>query len=507
MNAHIRSKGKNCRIWSGFEYMKGKTEIDPSVIIDMWETRDAKSQIAKGHSIINSSDGRTYIVPGAHYYGVSNAGIYNGWEPWMVSGDPAMNPAKDDPKLLGGKLHIWNDQGPTGYTMNEIARLALPSIQVFAEKLWGTKGSKDYVEFQKRAEVVSKVPGVGLLDRKLQSKRGCNSVLVGCENELTSDSRDDCQLVLLDSPETVTDGQSRNIEYPWTLSVEVFKPAESDTRGVLLSSDLAEICSDYSRTEEVTVKGPDGKDVKKKVTHRGIGVIRAAGSPGKDAASSHLVNDVSRVYSEPLPLNKWTTITIVGQQRRTTVYINGKMVGESGEQMLCPLERFGSATGQSFVGKIRNLKVLDRAMTPKEIGRAAGLDVPDNLAAHCAVTASASDTAYGLTPEKITDEELGTRWSSGMTSARQWVAIDLGRPIEFNTVMVAWEHARPKKLRIQVSQGQDSWKDVCDIDVSGEKTVATFPTVQAGRVRLLMSQPATQWGYSIWEVEVLKYKK
>jgi len=67
MNAFVRSRGKNTRIRSGFEHMKGTTPIDPSVIIDMWETDDAKSQIARGHAVINSNHGRTYIVPGAHY--------------------------------------------------------------------------------------------------------------------------------------------------------------------------------------------------------------------------------------------------------------------------------------------------------------------------------------------------------------------------------------------------------------------------------------------------------
>ncbi len=536
MNAHIRSKGKNCRIWSGFEHMKGKTEIDPSVIIDMWETRDAEEQIAKGHAIINSSDARTYIVPGAHYYGVNNAGIYNSWESWMVSSDPTMNPARDDPKLLGGKLHVWNDQGPTGYTMNEIARLALPSIQVFAEKLWGTKGSKDYAEFQKRAEVVRStgfsrnastlppeggttsavIPGVTVFQR-IKPKHDHLVADLPAERTLTAEfgtAPYPGGYFLTEQGEVPLDFDGRprhNLEYPWTLSVDVYKTKEPLGRGVILSSDLAEICTDYSRTEETAVKGPVGKSVKKKVTHRGIGVIRAAGSPGEDAASSHLVNDVSRVYGDPLPLKKWTAITIVGQQRRTTVYVNGQKVGESGEQTICPLARIGIShrsmfSADAIEGKIRNLKVWDRVLTAKEIGRAAGLDIPDNLAAHCAVTASASDTDHGFTPEKITDEDPSTRWSSDSTAAEQWVAIDLQKPVEFNTVTVAWETARPKKLRIQVSQGQDKWKDVCDIDVSGEKTVAAFPAVQSARVRLLMSQPATQWGYSIWEVEVLKKK-
>ena len=56
-----------------------------------------------------------------------------------------------DPNLLGGKLHVWMDMGPSGYTSAEIAEATFPSIQAFAEKMWGTKGSKDYAEFQTRA--------------------------------------------------------------------------------------------------------------------------------------------------------------------------------------------------------------------------------------------------------------------------------------------------------------------------------------------------------------------
>jgi hexosaminidase len=213
MNAHIRSKGKNCRIWSGFENMGGTTDVDPTVTIDMWETRDARGLIAKGHNVINSSDGRTYIVPGAHYYGVSNGGIYNSWEPWMISGDPARNPSKDDPHLLGGKLHVWNDHGPTGYTMTEIADLTLPSLQAFAEKLWGTKGSADYSDFQKRAALTQPVPGVAVFDRL--SSKYVDGLLLEMPVELS--------LVTTNStlPFPFARQPRHDLEYPWTLTLEI----------------------------------------------------------------------------------------------------------------------------------------------------------------------------------------------------------------------------------------------------------------------------------------------
>jgi len=352
MNAHIRSKGKTTRIWSGFEHMGGTTQIDPTVTIDMWETDDANGQIAKGHHIINSNHGRTYIVPGAHYYGVSNSGIYNSWEPWMVSGDMSKNPAKDNPHLLGGKLHVWNDQGPTGHTMTEIADLVLPSLQAFAEKLWGTKGSKDYVEFQARAARTLPVPAVSVFDR-LQAT-GNNGLIFSLPSERT--------LTATNTVFPLTKGRV-DLECPWTLTMEVFKTAETGMRGVILSSDLAEICADYSRTEEQINRNADGKKIKTRVTRRGIGVIRAAGSrDGADPASSHIAKDVSRVYSDPLILNQWTTITIVGDRRNTSVYVNGAKTGGSDNQTLCPIAQLGSPTGNSFVGRIRNLKVYDRIL-------------------------------------------------------------------------------------------------------------------------------------------------
>ena len=419
----------------------------------------------------------------------------------MVSGDMAKNPTQKRPELLGGKLHVWNDQGPTGYTMTEIATLALPSIQAFAEKLWGTKGSKDYTEFQQRAALTQPVPGVTVFDRsaaKLPGRRARFAARSETLSRRTASIPSALRFAASAGRSRVSVDDDR-----WKFA----KPPRRSARRHSYRPIWRRFAPATRAMKEKTVKGPKGKDVKTRVIRRGIGVVRAAGAPGADAASSHLVNDVSRVYSDPLPLNQWTKITIVGQPRRTTVYVDGRKAGESGEQALCPLARIGSQTGHSLAGKIRNLKIWDRALSGKEIGRAAGLNIPDNLAAHCPVTASASDTHYGLTPDKITDEELGTRWSSGMISAPQWVAIDLGRPLEFNTVTIAWEAARPKKLKVQVADEQETWRNMGDMEVSGDKTIATFPSLRARRVRLLMSQPATQWGYSIWEVEVLNYQK
>ena len=501
MNAHIRSKGKNCRIWSGFEHMQGtkNIEIDPTVIIDMWETDNARAQIEKGHPVINSNHGRTYIVPGCHYYGISCGGIYEGWEPWMVSGDMAKNPTKDDPKLLGGKLHVWCDQGPTGYTHTEIADLALSGIQAFAEKLWGTKGSAKYGEFTKRTALTLPIPGVTILDRLPAGKDG---LILDLPQEQTLKSAEDI------IPLPLAEKDRANLEYPWTLTVEACKTAETDKRGVILSSEFAEACENYARNEEVVTKFADGTERKTKVKCSGVGMIRAAGSmKGNDPASSYLANDVSKSFGKPLPLNQWQTITVVGTRGTNTIYLNGEKLGQSGNQMICPLRWIGSKTGNSFVGKIRNLKVYNRALSGQEIGRAAGLDIPEDLARGKLAIASVSDTPYGLTADKITDGDAGTRWSSGQGGAPQWVAIDLGAGQEVGRAAITWENAYPKTYTIETSSDGKEWKEVFKGEGKVGETRAEFAPVKARHLRVKMTNAATGWGYSIFSIEVWPAKK
>jgi len=494
MNAYIRAKGKNTRIWSGFESMKGTTEIDPSVTIDMWETEDAKKQVELGHKVINSNQGYTYIVPGAHYYGVNNGGVYQSWLPWNISGNPANNPPKGDPAVLGSKLHVWNDQGPTGYTMTEIAGLAFPSMQAFAEKMWGTKGSPDYAMFQKRAAQTLPVPDVHVFDRlPAKTKEGLVFELP-TERDLAS----------ADAKFPLMTGSRTDLEYPWTLVMEIKKTADSDKRGVILSSGLAEICSDFSRTEEHKSKDAAGKEVKTSTTRKGLSIVRACGTPGADPASSHIAKDLSGVCGDSPATNTWVKVAVTADKNRTTMFVNGVKAGDCNVQGLCPLAMLGSATGNSFVGKVRNLKVFDHTLSAKEIGRAAGLDVPDNLAAGCQATASASDSSHGFTPGMATDEDASTRWSSGPTGADQWLAVDLGCEKEFNTVGLSWESARAGEIQIEVSHDGKDWKQVAASKVESDATTVSFPMIKVRHVRIQMKHPTTSWGYSVFGIEVLK---
>ncbi len=365
MNAHIRSRGKNCRIWSGFEFMGGQTvKLDPSITVDMWFPYNAQLD---GHKIINADQRFTYICPGMHFYGIDPAGVYQGWEPpYQDSKAPDTAPKKGDPRLLGGALNVWTDYGQTGYTLTEVAWLTLPGIQSFSEKLWGTKGSPGYSAFLKRADAVLPVPGVTILDRlQVDYSPLKPDVVLDIPQEIElATTADHVELPLAHA-------QRADLEYPWTLTMEVMKTKDTNGRAVLLSSDLVEICANYEYDETVKKKGADGKTIATTVHHFGPGLIHAEGTRyglGSPAETQHMT-DVSHSFDQKLEPNQWVTLTVTGSRGASAIYLDGKKIGTTYNQMVCPLRYIGSVYGQSFIGKIRNLKVLNRLLSDDEIAQ------------------------------------------------------------------------------------------------------------------------------------------
>lgn len=144
-------------------------------------------------------------------------------------------------------------------------------------------------------------------------------------------------------PLPLATGERADLEYPWTLTMEVRRTADTQGRGILLASGLAEICANYRRDEEVTIKAADGSTRKEKPERRGRGTRRAAGTldgngtPGE----SQVAADTGKSSGKMLPLNEWATLTIVGEQNRYTLWLNGEKIAESPNQLVRPLRHLG----------------------------------------------------------------------------------------------------------------------------------------------------------------------
>jgi hexosaminidase len=154
---------------------------------------------------------------------------------------------------------------------------------------------------------------------------------------------------------------------------------------------------------------------------------------------------------------------------------------------------------------MKNVRIYARAFSPDEVAQISGIELPHNLAGGCRVTASKSDTAYSLTPEKLTDGDTSSRdsrWSSGATRDDAEVTIDLGSPRKVDGVKLYWENAYPGKYSIALSLDNRSFQQVTQAKGRASVLEHKFSAREARYVKISMSSPATQWGYSLYEVEV-----
>ncbi len=347
MNAHIRSKGKTCITWDG-PHLEGPIKIDPTVVVDAWLQR--RDYTKDGHAVINSDQSHSYLTAGKPTYGINTPKAYEHWQPSVFG---HCSPESDDPKFLGAKLHVWVGHGPTGWTMTEIADQTIPNIAVFAEKMWGRQGSANYQDFLPRSKAIGLPSSVTLLNRLPASTEG---IVLRQPAEVTL-SRDASSV-----PLPLAHAPRADLEFPWTLSMEVRKTA-ANGRGVILSSDLAEICDSYQKP----VRAPDAGKTAATTPAQGFGIVRAAGSPGATPAES-AITEPSRVFADALPLDKWVGIVIIATRGHTELYFDGKMAGQQNKQMICPLKYYGSAdAANSLIGQVRKLQIWNRSLSPAEI--------------------------------------------------------------------------------------------------------------------------------------------
>jgi beta-glucanase (GH16 family) len=115
-------------------------------------------------------------------------------------------------------------------------------------------------------------------------------------------------------------------------------------------------------------------------------------------------------------------------------------------------------------------------------------------------TASSSENA-GSTPNFAVDGNTGTRWSSAFSDP-QWITVDLGATASITRVRLNWEAAFATAYSIQVSGNSSTWTTVMSV-TGGDGGIDDHNMSTSGRyVRINGTSRATQYGYSLWELEV-----
>lgn len=115
---------------------------------------------------------------------------------------------------------------------------------------------------------------------------------------------------------------------------------------------------------------------------------------------------------------------------------------------------------------------------------------------------SSSNESAALSADRAVDGTASTRWSSAFSDP-QWIYVDLGQRFSVTTAVLKWEMAYASAFDLQVSDDAATWTTIYSTS-SGTGGTQTLQNLSgAGRyVRMYGRKRATQWGYSLWEIEI-----
>ena len=109
----------------------------------------------------------------------------------------------------------------------------------------------------------------------------------------------------------------------------------------------------------------------------------------------------------------------------------------------------------------------------------------------------------GLAAKFAFDGDLTTRWSSTAAIDPSWIAVDLGSTKVIDRVVLNWENAYASAYQIQTSPDNQTWTSVLpSIAGHGGTETVNFPSTSTRYVRMLGTQRATTFGYSLLEFQV-----
>ncbi|MFH1783273.1 MAG: discoidin domain-containing protein [bacterium] len=133
-----------------------------------------------------------------------------------------------------------------------------------------------------------------------------------------------------------------------------------------------------------------------------------------------------------------------------------------------------------------------------------GLGAPLKVAAATASSISSlatGEAGAGPGPEMTIDGLGGSRWSTAYSDG-EWLLLDLGATKKIKAVILDWEVACPRTMRVLVSVDNAKWTEVYNGGGRPGKKRIDFTPTNARYVKLDLIKRATGWGFSLWEVKI-----
>ncbi|MFD0745029.1 ThuA domain-containing protein [Phytohabitans flavus] len=262
--------------------------------------------------------------------------------------------------------------------------------------------------------------------------------------------------------------------------------------------------SDYSLKVDWMMPGDDNGGVF-------IGFPDPGDDPWKPVDSGHEIqidatdNDPTRttgsVYSFKGPdtalreanLNEpgeWNSYDIRVSGQHVEVYLNGVKITDY---------MSNRAIANGYIGVQNDGAGLE--ISYRNIRVRAGGTTGDDLARGKPTEASSVEPDSTHVPGNVVDGNASTRWGS-VHSDPQWISVDLGAVYDLSRVRLNWEAAFAKSYEIQTSTNGTDWAPVYST-TNGDGGIDDIEVAGVGRyVRVYCAERGTEWGYSLWDLNV-----
>lgn len=114
--------------------------------------------------------------------------------------------------------------------------------------------------------------------------------------------------------------------------------------------------------------------------------------------------------------------------------------------------------------------------------------------------ATASST-NGFGPNAVMDNNTYTRWTADSSDRGEWLMIDLGKAVDFNTVILIWENAYAQKFRLLCSMDGANWTEMVTVTGRIDRNFVGPRTARYVKMEVLV-RANPNWGCSVWEFYV-----
>ncbi|MES2740143.1 MAG: discoidin domain-containing protein [Pseudomonadota bacterium] len=336
----------------------------------------------------------------------------------------------------------------------------------------------------------------------------------------------------------VSNGVGKVVSGNATLQVATASPAAIVTAPAAVSIPVGQVA-------KFSVKAAGSPTLKYKWLRNGVEIAGATGDSYTTAPATAADNGVSfsvTVSNAASSINSApATLTVFAAARPAFTAQPANVVAQLGQSVTLSATVTGSAPMQfewrnngvsvaKSVGniegsnsvslKIDTVKATDlgdytlevrNAATGNESVNSAAVSVTqappgDNLALRKKADATSYQDPQGMPASALTDGDIKTRWSSVDKVDNASVVIDLAAPTTFNRMILRWEAAYASQFKVEVSDNRDdagSWKQVyLQQQGAGKNEDFAFPIVTARYVRVTGIKRASDYGYSLFEVEV-----